>query len=100
VQKRLLRFHVSDSTTPVLRAHYKSDSFVTDVAILGSHAFVAAGISGVQIVDISNPANPCASADLIPQEPLQDSRQPGIMFMSRMQPRDCRSSTSARWRIP
>jgi len=44
--------------------------FATAVEVLGDHIFVADGVYGVQVIDITSPANPCFG--------IEDSEHIGI----------------------
>ena len=53
---RLMAFDISDLNNPVLLG-YRSDTAYENLAVLGQYAYIRNGLVGVQIVDLSDPAN-------------------------------------------
>jgi len=57
-----LRLVVLDVTNPVTPTEVGATApfpyFLEDVAVIGTHAYVAAGGAGLRVVDVSDPANP------------------------------------------
>jgi hypothetical protein len=54
--QNLTNYDLSSSANPVSKDVYGALAFAEDVAIQGQYAYVAAGLSGLQVFDLSNPA--------------------------------------------
>jgi hypothetical protein len=61
---------VSDPTNPTGRGTYISPGLICRVRVVGGHAYVAAGIAGLQIVDVRIPAAPVLIRSYIPPSRL------------------------------
>src|SRR2546427_13271810 len=53
-----LPIYVTDPARPVLLGRTPTSDAATSVAVDGRYAFVADGVSGLQVADVSDPAHP------------------------------------------
>ena len=57
---------VSNPANSVRVGGYDTSGFAYGVAVSGNYAYVADADAGLQVIDVSNPANPCGWAAMTP----------------------------------
>jgi len=64
-------FSLADEVTVTQVGHWGSGSY-QDVVVVGNYAYVAAGRTGIDIIDISNPASPTLVSQYDTSGPARD----------------------------
>ena len=71
-QGALQVYDVSTPTTPVHQSTYATRGGAVRVELAGHLAYLADGQEGLQVVDLSDPANPRVAGTHVPAEPVRD----------------------------